>query len=202
MGCGAGEDARPDAGDPDADTDSDGDGDTDSDTDSDSDSDSDTGSDADSDSDTVTDSDTDPCDPDADDPPAVVLGAGDGAWSTFACLQEVRIYEGVQGCCHFIGGVKQTGVTVDPPAKLAYRVVDEDGIEWAAFGPGELIDPDDWLPVAGEDGWTAIWDRWMIMSLSGPEDVEGKVLTATVRIEDEAGERHFDSHELRVFFIR
>jgi hypothetical protein len=187
---------------PDSGADSDSDADTDSGTGTGTGTESDTETGTETETETESESDTNPCDPDAVDPPAIVLGAGDGAWSDFECLQEVQIYEGWQGCCHFVGGVKENGVVVDPPARLAYRVVDEDGTEWASFGQGELLDPDDWLPVEGEAGWTAIWDRWIIMSLSGPEDVEGKVLTATVRIEESSGEQHFDSHELRVFFVR
>ena len=79
---------------------------------------------------------------------------------------------------------------------------DEDGTRWARFGPGEFVNPADWIAVEGEPDWTAIDERWIIMSLSGPEDVEGKELTVTVRITDDEGTDHFDTHELTTFFVR
>lgn len=202
--------ARNDAGgdadaDVDADTDSDSDGGSDADTDGDTDTlGTDSGSEtaSDSASDSESDSDTSPCDPDDVVPPAMVLGAGNGAFEPLECEAAVQIYTGPQGCCHFVGGVKVDGIATDPPVRYAYQVVDDEGTEWATYGPGELIDPDDWIAVPGEDGWTAIWERWIIMSLSGPEDVEGRVVTATVRIVDDDGVEHFDSHRVTPFYVR
>ena len=149
----------------------DGDGDTDTDVDAgaDSDSDSDGDSDVDTDADTDVDTDTDSdsgsdgdCDADDVTPPAMILGAGNGAWEPLECEAPVQIYTGPQGCCHFVGGVKVDGIPTDGRLTWAYRAVDEDGIEWATYGPGDLVDPDDWQPVPGEDAWFAIWDRWII----------------------------------------
>jgi hypothetical protein len=98
--------------------------------------------------------------------------------------------------------VKVDGIPTDPALRWAYQAVDEDGIEWATYGPGELVDPDDWQPVPGEDGWFAVWDRWIIMSLAGPEDVEGKVVTATVRLVDADGVEYTDSVKVVPFYVR
>lgn len=127
---------------------------------------------------------------------SVVFGAcGEAGWEPAAEEIDLGIFHGVQGCCHFYGCLRELGVRTDPPVQLAYEVVDDLGIEWAPF-VDRFVRPDDWLEDG--DGYRELLDFPFIMSLSAPEDLEGRVLGVTVRVTEDDGDVLTDDHTVRV----
>lgn len=202
AGAGCGDDApAPRDGGADGDGDGDGDADTDADTDGDGDADADGDADGDADTDADTDADGDgdaDCAPNDEDPPAVVIGAGRTEWNDLDCEEELEIFEGPQGCCHFYGAVETLGVPLDPFTNVAWQVVTDAGVTETELGDGALIGPDAWIDLPG--GWKANLDHMVIMDLEEPADVTGQVLHVTLRLRTADGEELFDTHRIRVFF--
>ncbi len=101
---------------------------------------------------------------------------------------------------HFEVCIRERGLLRDPPMRFAYRVVDDLGVEWAGFGPGEYVRPegdDGWLPEA--EAWFELRERRAFIPLTPPEDLEGLLFTITGRLIEDDGDVFEDVRSVYAF---